>query len=696
MPSTSEIERKIKQEKPKDYIDELRDIIEYHNYLYYVKNKPEISDKRFDRLFAALQEAEEKHPELRTEDSPTMRVGAPPVEYLEEVEHVVPLLSLNSVQEEDGIKDFLDFVRRELSEEEIEYVTEPKLDGLSVEVIYENGVFSYGSTRGDGKTGEDISANLKTIGPLPLRLRKQNSPPPYLAVRGEVMMLRDGFRELNKKRVQEGKEPFANPRNAAAGTVRQLDSKKVAGKPLDVFFYEVLQQKNSPESSGSGNGDSGNAGRTASSDHSDDLDAMRGWGLKTVEESALCRDFSAIREQFRKLAESRESRNYEIDGMVIKINNAAYREKMDTRHRNPRWAIAWKFPPRKEITTLQQIVVQVGRTGMLTPVALLEPVEIGGVTVSRATLHNEDEAKKKDVRPGDRVRVFRAGDVIPEVAEVTEKKGRGRPSPFSMPGKCPVCGSEIVREGAYYFCPAGLSCPAQLKGRLLHFASRDGMNIQTLGEKVAEQLVDEGLVEDLSDLYTLEKKDFLGLERFAEKSAENLYREIEGSKHAPFHRFIYALGIRHVGGFVAGLLAEHFGSINKLMDANYEKLRDIEEIGPEIAESISDFFSRKENRKSIERMYELGLSPKRPPSGGSRPLAGKTFVFTGSLEGYSRSEAEELVESQGGRAASSVSGNTDYLVRGENPGSKLNDARNEGVTIIGEAEFQELIDTAGG
>jgi DNA ligase (NAD+) len=687
MSATSEIERKIKKEKPKDYIDELRDIIEHHNYLYYVKNKPEISDKRFDRLFSALQEAEEDHPELRTENSPTMRVGAPPVEYLEEVEHVVPLLSLNSVQEEAGIKDFLDFVRRELSKEDIEYVTEPKLDGLSVEVIYENGVFSYGSTRGDGKTGEDISANLKTIAPLPLRLRKENNPPPYLAVRGEVMMLRDGFRELNKKRVQEGKEPFANPRNAAAGTVRQLDSKKVAGKPLDLFFYEVLRQRNSPESS---------AGRAASSEHTDDLDAMRGWGLKTVENSALCRDFSAIREQFRKLSESRESLNYEIDGMVIKINNADYREKLGTRHRNPRWAIAWKFPPRKEITTLQEIVVQVGRTGMLTPVALLEPVEIGGVTVSRATLHNEDEAKKKDLRPGDRVRVFRAGDVIPEVAEVTEKKGGDRPGPFSMPKKCPVCGSEIVREGAYYFCPAGLSCPAQLKERLLHFASRDGMNIQTLGEKVAEQLVDEGLVENLSDLYTLEKKDFLGLERFAEKSAENLYREIEGSKHAPLHRFIYALGIRHVGGFVASLLAEHFGSIKKLMDADYEKLRDLEDIGPEIAESISDFFSRKENRKSIERMYKLGLSPKRPPSGGGRPLAGKTFVFTGSLDGYTRSEAENLVESLGGRAASSVSGNTDYLVRGENPGSKLSDARKEGVSIIGEAEFQELVDKAGG
>ncbi len=692
MSAASEIEEKIKKEKPENYIDELRDIIEYHNYLYYVKNKPEISDKRFDRLFNALREAEEKHPELRTDNSPTMRVGAPPVEYLEEVEHVVPLLSLNSVQEENGIEDFLDFVKRELTEEDIEYVTEPKLDGLSVEVVYEDGVFSYGSTRGDGKTGEDISVNLKTIGALPLRLRKENNPPAYLAVRGEVMMLRDGFKELNKKRVQEGKEPFANPRNAAAGTVRQLDSKKAAGKPLDVFFYEVLRQGDSTE----GSANTGKTGRTAESAHTDDLDAMLGWGLKTVEETAVCRDFEAVREQYRKLAEGRENLNYEIDGMVIKVNDADYRKKLGTRHRNPRWAIAWKFPPRKEITTLQEIVVQVGRTGMLTPVALLEPVEIGGVTVSRATLHNEDEAKKKDVRPGDKVRIFRAGDVIPEVAEVTEKKGKGRPSPFSMPKQCPVCGTEIVREGAYYFCPAGLSCPAQLKGRLLHFASRDGMDIRTLGEKVAEQLVDEGLVEDLSDLYTLEKEDFLGLERFAEKSAENLYREIEGSKHVPLSRFIYALGIRHVGGFAAGLLAEHFGSINKLMDADYAKLRDLEEIGPEIAESISDFFSRKENRKSIERMYDYGLSPKRPPSGGGRPLRGKTFVFTGSLDGYSRSEAEELVESLGGRAASSVSGNTDYLVRGENPGSKLDDAREEGVKIIGEGAFQELIEQAGG
>ena len=670
---------KISREDAEEHIDALREKIEHHNYLYYVKNDPEISDNRFDRLFNALQVIEDRFPDLKTESSPTMKVGAPPVEELAEVEHKAPMLSLNSVHEENEIDDFHDFILRELGSDDVDYIAEPKLDGLSVEIVYEKGVFSYGDTRGDGRTGEDISENLKTIGAVPLRLRDRKNAPDMLAVRGEVMMRKDGFQELNKKRIQDGKEPFANPRNAAAGTVRQLDSKNVADKPLDIFFYEIIAQSGtSPET------------------HSEALNILSSWGLKNNPLNEKCEDVQALNKQYRHLLDERENLNYEIDGMVIKVNRYAYREELGTRHRNPRWAIAWKFPPKKEITELYDIIVQVGRTGMLTPVALLDPVEIGGVTVSRATLHNEDEGKRKDLRAGDRVRVFRAGDVIPEIAErvgsrdTADKAEAGRGKPFSMPAKCPVCGTKVVREGAYHLCPAGMSCPAQLRGRLLHFSSRDAMNIETLGEKVADQLVSTGMVEDLADIYTLKKNDFLELERFAEKSAQNLYDEIESSKSIPLDRFVYALGIRHVGRYIAGILAEQYSSTDELADADYDELVNVDQIGPEIAESIRSFFDSKQNMESIRRMYKLGVSPEPVKAPGEQPLKGKTFVFTGSLDKYSRKEAEEKVEALGGRAASSVSGNTDYLVQGKDPGSKLDKAKEESVEIIDEEQFKKI------
>ena len=686
MSSTKKIEKqlpinnpsKISRENAEKHIDQLREVIEHHNYLYYVKNEPEISDSRFDRLFRALQVLEERFPDLKTESSPTKKVGAPPVDELPEVEHRAPMLSLNSVQEEEEIEEFHDFILRELKAKEIEYIAEPKLDGLSVEIVYEDGVFSYGDTRGDGRSGEDVSENLKTVGAVPLRLRNPESAPEFLAVRGEVMMRKDGFQELNKRRIREGKEPFANPRNAAAGTVRQLDSKNVADKPLDIYFYEIINQRGEPPKS-----------------HTEALEAFTSWGLKTNPLNKKCENVSALKKQYRHLLDERENLNYEIDGMVIKVNRYTYREKLGTRHRNPRWAIAWKFPPKKEITELHDIIVQVGRTGMLTPVALLDPVEIGGVTVSRATLHNEDEVKRKDLRPGDRVRVFRAGDVIPEIAE---RVGGGagaaagsRSESFSMPNNCPVCGTKVVREGAYRLCPAGMSCPAQLRGRLLHFTSRDGMNIETLGEKVADQLVETGMASDLADLYALGKDDFLELERFAEKSAQNLYEEIERSKTIPFDRFIYALGIRHVGRYVARILADTYQTMDELADTEYEDLIAVDQIGPQIAESICSFFGSKQNMDSIRRMFELGVSPEPVKGPEEQPLEGKTFVFTGSLETFSRDEAEEMVESLGGRAASSVSGNTDYLVRGADPGSKLDKAEDAGVEIIDEERFREIV-----
>jgi DNA ligase (NAD+) len=673
----------ISKQEAEEIIDELRDRLEYHNYLYYVKNEPQVSDRLYDTMFNVLQTIEQRFPELQTSDSPTRRVGAPPVDELTEVQHVSPMLSLNSELDEEKIRKFEDFLHRELNMQEIGYVSEPKLDGLSVEIVYDNGIFSYGDTRGDGQRGEDISENLKTIGPLPLRLRREAGVPEFLAVRGEVFMLKDGFQELNRRRIQEGKEPFANPRNAAAGTIRQLDSRNVADKPLDIFFYEILQSSNTDLTS-----------------HWQVLQTFESWGLKTNSLSRRCRSHDELLRHYKEISEKRDSLNYELDGLVIKVDDYRLRDQLGTRHRSPRWAIAWKFPPHREVTILHDIMVQVGRTGMLTPVALLDPVEIGGVTVSRATLHNEDEVKRKDVRPGDRVRVIRAGDVIPEVLErVDDQEDRERPEPFSMPQHCPVCGTEVVREGAYYLCPAGMSCPAQLRGRIYHYASRDATNIETLGEKITNQLVDTDMVQRLSDLYRLTKEDFLQLEGFADKSAQTLSDEIQQSKRTPLDRFIYALGIKHVGLRMARILAERYRTMENLMNTNFDDLQEIDEVGPKIAKSVVDFFNDEENKSIINELFELGVEPQpievpgdEAAEEGEQPLQGKTFVFTGNLEGYSRKEAQSRVESLGARATSSVSSNTDYVVAGENPGSKLDKARELDVTILNEEEFTRLVE----
>jgi DNA ligase (NAD+) len=676
------------RKEAEEIAEQLRERLAYHNYLYYVKNTPEVSDQLYDTMFRLLQTIEEQFPELETADSPTRRVGAPPVDELKEVQHVAPLLSLNSKQDEEGIIQFEKFLHRELDSEHIRYVSEPKLDGLSVEIVFENGIFSYGDTRGDGQTGEDISENLKTIGPLPLRLQKKASLPDFLAVRGEVFMLKDGFQELNRKRIQDEKDPFANPRNAAAGTLRQLDSKNVADKPLDIFFYEILSSS-----------------ETISNSHWEVLDAFRTWGLKTNPLNRLCENHEELKEYYHKIIEKRDSLNYELDGVVIKLDNYSLRERLGTRHRSPRWAIAWKFPPHREVTILHDIMVQVGRSGMLTPVALLDPVEIGGVTVSRATLHNEDEVKRKDVRPGDTVRVIRAGDVIPEVLErVDERPEKKRAKPFSMPGQCPICGTKVVREGAYYLCPAGMSCPAQLRGRLQHYASRDAANIETLGEKITNQLVETGLVEELSDLYRLTKKDLLELEGFADRSAQVLIDEIQASKKTPLDRFIYALGVKHIGLRMAGILARKYGTMKKLMKADSEELQQIPEVGPKISKSVTNFFSDARNKKIIEDLFGLGVDPQPVETpeeqadveAGEQPLEGRTFVFTGNLKDYTRKAAERTVESLGGRATSSVSSNTDYVVSGENPGSKLEKAEELGIEVLTENEFKKLLKNFGG
>jgi len=655
----------------------LREGIEYHNYLYYVKNQPAISDAVFDRLFRRLQELEEAFPGLQSETSPTRKVGAPPLDRLKKVKHVAPMLSLNSALDEEEAEDFDRFIRRNTGSENIAYVLEPKFDGFSVEVIYRNGVFERGATRGDGETGEDISENLKTIRSLLLRLQNQDGPtmPSFLAVRGEVIMSRKAFQKLNKERVEKGETPFANPRNAAAGIMRQLDSKKVADKPLDIFFYDILRVE----------------GRAFSS-HWEELQTFPEWGLRTDAHNARCTTLEEIKSYRAKLAAQREELDYEIDGIVIKLDDLRLREKLGTRERSPRWALAWKFPPKKEVTILEEIVVQVGRTGMLTPVALLQPVDVGGVTVSRATLHNEDEVRKKDVRPGDRVRVARAGDVIPEVVERIKEPGKKRGPEFAMPKNCPVCGSAVFREGAYYFCPAGLSCPAQRIGHILHYSSRNALNIEGLGDRIARQLVEREMVRDVADLYRLTVEDLLKLDGFADKSARNLHQAIQAAKRARLDRFLYALGIRHVGEHVARLLAEQFGNLERLSRASREELEAVPGIGPEIAQSVEKFFAEEENRKVLEKILEEGVHLEAMAARkGELPLMGKTFVFTGELEKYTRDEAKEIVESLGGRAAGSVSGSTDYVVAGKNPGSKLEEARKRGIRVIDEAGFEKLV-----
>jgi len=668
---------KMNDREAKEEIEALREGIEYHNFLYYVKNQPKISDSLYDKLFHRLQKLEEAFPRFQSGTSPTRKVGAAPVDKLKKVEHTVPMLSLNAALSSEEAQEFDRFIRRNIPDKKILYVVEPKFDGLSVEVVYRDGVFQRGATRGDGRVGEDISENLKTIGQLILRLQKpeKEGTPSFLAVRGEVFMPKQAFQKMNKERIQRGEEPFANPRNAAAGIMRQLDSKKVADKPLRIMFYEILRIE----------------GREFSS-HWDELQQFPRWGLKTDPHNSRFSSFGEVKKYWEKLSGQRDELAYEIDGVVIKLDDLEARSQLGTRQRSPRWALAWKFPPKQEETRLADIVVQVGRTGMLTPVALLEPVEVGGVTVSRATLHNEDEVKKKDVRPGDKVRIARAGDVIPEVIERVTERGRKRGKKFSMPAKCPVCGSQVFKEGAYYFCPAGLSCQAQLVGHILHYASRDAMNIEGLGEKIARQLVEKDMVEEIADLYHLSKEDLKGLEGFADKSAQNLYEAIQRTKNTRLDRFLYALGIRHVGQHVARILAQELRSLKRIRHTSREDLEKIREIGPEIARSIVHFFGQEDNVHSLEKLLDSGIALEPlPKSKKAHPLEGKTFVFTGKLEDLSRDEAKRWVEDQGGRATSSVSGETDFLVVGDGPGSKLDEAKKLGVEILEEAEFKRMI-----
>lgn len=665
------------RKKAEKRIKELRELINYHNYLYYVLDSPEISDAEYDALMKELIDLEKAFPDLVTPDSPTQRVGAPPLEAFKPVKHTIPMLSLSNTETEEETIEFDRRIKRFLHispEESIEYVAEPKLDGLAVELVYENGRLAIGSTRGDGYTGEDVTLNIKTIKSIPLTLLgKYESIPEKLEVRGEVIMKIEDFKKLNKEREEKGEPLFANPRNAAAGSLRQLDSSITAQRPLDAYFYGIGEVR----------------GRTFET-HMEVLEVLRRWGLKINPLNKLCSSIEEAIEYYREMEDKRDTLEYEIDGVVIKVNNLSLQERLGTVARSPRWAVAFKFPPRQATTRIIDIHAQVGRTGMLTPVAILEPVQIGGVTVSRSTLHNQDEINRKDIRIGDWVLVQRAGDVIPEVVKAITTKRTGKEKPYRIPEKCPVCGAEVIREGAYYFC-TGINCPAQLKERIRHFASRRAMDIEGLGEKLVDQLVEREIVKSLSDLYYLSRDKIASLERMGDKSARNLIDAIEASKDRELHRVIYALGIRHVGEQTAKILAERFHTIDALMDASMEDLEGIETIGPETARSIVNFFRQEINRKEIERLKKAGVKFRPPEIKEKAPLHGKTFVFTGTLHSFTRDRAKEIVESLGGKVSSSVSRNIDFVVMGEEPGSKAQKAKALGVKIINEDEFLKLI-----
>lgn len=662
-------------ESIKKRVEKLREEIEYHNYLYYVLDKPEIPDAEYDRLLRELEKLEEQYPELRSPSSPTQRVGAPPLEEFEIVRHTIPMLSLANAFNETEARDFDKRVKKFLGiSGDIEYVSEPKLDGLAVELVYEKGIFVVGSTRGDGINGENVTQNLRTIKTIPLRLIQKELPPPErLEVRGEVIMQIKKFQELNKKREQMGEPLFANPRNAAAGSVRQLDSRITAERPLEIYCYGIGEVR----------------GWTFKTQW-EILQTFPKWGLRVNPHVKKCKNIEEVLEYYHEMKEKRESLPYEIDGIVIKVNSLELQSRLGEISRSPRWAIAFKFEPKQETTKILDIIVQVGRTGVLTPVAVMEPVKVGGVEVSRATLHNQDEIEKKDVRIGDTVIIQRAGDVIPEVVGVITSKRKGTEKKFKMPSKCPVCGADVVKEEAIHRC-IGLDCPAQLKGRIKHFASKRAMDIEGLGTKLIDQLVDKGFVKDIADIYYLKKEDLISLERMADKSAQNIIDAIEASKTKPLSKFLFALGIRHVGETTAEDLARNFPRLDDFFNLSKEDLMKIEGIGPEVATSVYQFFRDKKNKESIDRLKKAGVKIIEPKLKEKGKLAGKTFVFTGTLKSYGRDEARNIVESLGGITASSVSKKVDYVVVGEEPGSKLEKARELGIRILTEEEFKKMI-----
>lgn len=668
-------ERRIPREEIKRRVEKLRVEIERHNYLYYVENNPEISDSEYDALMEELRELETLYSDLITQDSPTQRVSGFIAEGFKLVEHRVPMMSIDNISTEEQAHEFDKRVTKFLGlTKEIEYTTEPKFDGVSASLTYDNGVLIRGATRGDGKIGEDVTINLRTIKAIPLKFRTVNGLPKRIEVRGEVIIPIEAFKKLNKELAEAGEPIFANPRNAASGSLRQLDSSITAKRPLDFYAWGV-----------------GEVVGYNFSTQWEILQRLREWGFKVERRIMHCRNINEAISYYHEMESIRDGLAFEADGVVIKVDRLDYQRELGATAKHPRWSIAYKFKPRQATTKIRDIVVQVGRMGLLTPVANLDPVKIGGVTVSRATLHTEEIIRAKDIRAGDTVLVERAGDVIPEILKPIVEKRTADAKRFKMPELCPSCGTRVEKEGAYYYCP-NLSCPDQLKGRIKHLASRRAFDIEGLGEKIVEQLIKEGLINDLADIFYLKKEDFIDLERFAEKSASNLAEEIEKSKRISFERFIHALSIRHVGERLAQILAENITTLEALMEASEEQLMEIPTIGPEVAKSIVSFFEEKTNRKIVEKMLNADVKIEYKPKlkKGDR-LKGKTFVFTGTLQSFTREEAKRMVEELGGRVSSSVTKKTDYLVAGEDPGSKLVIAQSLGINIIDEKGLRKMI-----
>jgi DNA ligase (NAD+) len=662
----------LSEEDARAQAERLRAAIRYHDHRYYVENDPVIGDRRYDALFSRLVDLEERF-DLETEGSPTARVGAEPIDELEDVEHVAPMLSIDQSGEEGDVRAFDERMRRELSVSDVEYVCEPKFDGISIEVVYEEGEFVRAATRGDGYEGDDVTENVRTVRSIPKRL--YGDRPTFLAVRGELFMPKDGFREYNRERVEAGDEPFANPRNATAGTIRQLDPSVVASRPLDCFFFEVLESSEPWES------------RWA------EHEALPDFGLKVNRElTERVVGIDPAIEYRDDLLARRDELNYEIDGVVVKVNDREAREELGATSRAYRWAFAYKFPARNEETPIGEIAIQVGRTGRLTPVALLDPVDVGGVTVSRASLHNPEEIEAMGVNVGDVVRIERAGDVIPYVAEVVEKRSEGY---YQFPAHCPICESPVERDGPLAYCTGGLACPAQLRRSVEYYASDDGLDIEGLGEERVDQLIDEGLVSELPDLYRLETADLEGLEGWGETSAENLLAELEASKTPTLTAFLSAIGIPHVGRTTAGELAREFGSLDGVVEASAEELEGVDDVGPVVAEHVREFFDSPENERVLAELRDLGVEPvaEAADEEGGDAFDGLTLVFTGSLPGMTRDEAAAIVEREGGSVTGSVSGNTNYLVVGDGAGDrKREEADERGVETIDPDGFLALLD----
>ena len=652
-------------------IAELRKEIAFHEKKYYVDNDPQISDFEFDQLMKRLEDLESRFPELITPESPTQRVGEKPLDGFESVAHATPMLSIDNCYNEQGLRDFEDRVRKLLPGEKIQFVAEHKIDGLGISILFRGGRFAQAITRGDGVRGDDVTANVKTIKSLPLVIRETDE----VEVRGEIFLPTDAFLKINREREEREEALFANPRNAAAGSIRLLDSREVARRKLDVFLYYILINGKEPPAQW------------------ESLLLLKDLGFKINPHSRLCRSLDDVLAYYEEWTAKRDTLDYEADGIVVKIDSAAQREILGTTAKSPRWAISYKFPARQATTRVNDIIIQVGRTGALTPVALLEPVKLSGTTISRSTLHNEDEVRRKDIRIGDTILLERSGDVIPHVVSVMKERRTGKEKPFAWPKSCPVCGAAVFRpEGEAISRCVNPSCPAKLRESVLHFASRRAMNIEGLGDSLVDQLLAKRLVREIPDLYSLKFDDLVSLERMGPKSSQNLLDQIEASRTSDLSRLIFALGIRHVGEKLARTLAEGFPSLDDLARAKVEDLTEIEDVGPKVAESIVFFFAQDGSRRLLARLKEAGLNfSARREKKGPGPLEGQIFVITGTLESCSRDKAKEWIERLGGATAEALSRKTTYLVVGSSPGSKLDKAKKLGIRTIGEEDFLKLL-----